>query len=949
MEDKKEPLLQDYEQDQEDLMKNDFVSKYKDLPSIDVEMSYLSDFSHKGTSCLYKSFYPLLVILYYLFCCCFCFKSDAEPPRKLVAKRFKRWIKRRGERKRDPLDALLKLYAREEGIVEELEEIRLNPDFTSIFRNDLEFYLPQLCSYCLFEDDFDDLKRFIIIAAQSNIFFSHRVLFFLESLMSTDDSVNENIQSILATLSQTTIPNIHKYRENGQHTQKEIEEVIENYKKTEILSPHTIHRYRKKICASDITLEKYCYTMGVETNLTNENGYLSTPFFVFSLTNLCNIILNSIDRESALFEGLQKINMHLPASVYIPFVNASMRNYVVLHINVMEAKVFVTKERAPFLVCVEVFRPQEKEFREKIDQIEDSSSSEDEEELLDIEMQNKSTNRVATQWKNFLIKSNVIEKEEKFPPQEDNIDSPPKFQTKHKSHGAVKDSLRGHLEKRKPQNKRKFDIMKTLFKKNKLHKEDLIKKIDKFADEKFSHLVSLKKIKKHDPFSDFLDFNQPRSMSRTFTGDMNSLQPNSLRKLSDAIDIPSPIEFEKSNSHKENDNLAGTNLTRKGKSDEHDTSELVHSPSCIGDFYEGPIIQKNSVIVTKGHLNKPCMLSATGKPIKIEPNNFGKNNYEEEKYTFSKSNLLNEDDQSVTNSDEDIKVSGETATEQERRIRKHSIFGHLKTWKLLRLIVKSGDDLRQEQFAMQLICQIDQIFKKKKLNIWLKTYEILATGKDCGLIEFLSDAISIDALKKKHPTCSLDDYFKTKFTTKKALSKARDAFARSLAGYSLACYILQIKDRHNGNILLDSEGHIMHIDFGFLLTNAPGKGLNFEQAPFKLTDEFIEVLEGPESKYFKRFRQKLISGFSAIQKKAEHLICLVEMMIVSQEELDCFYGGRERVINELRSRLFPFNRNKVMSRAECREYVDQLIDQSSNNWRTKFYDGFQKCCQGIAA
>lgn len=55
----------------------------------------------------------------------------------------------------------------------------------------------------------------------------------------------------------------------------------------------------------------------------------------------------------------------------------------------------------------------------------------------------------------------------------------------------------------------------------------------------------------------------------------------------------------------------------------------------------------------------------------------------------------------------------ETSEQQEKRIRKQSIFGHLKTWKLLRIIVKSGDDLRQEQFAMQLIMQIDQIFKRK--------------------------------------------------------------------------------------------------------------------------------------------------------------------------------------------------------------------------------------------
>ena len=42
------------------------------------------------------------------------------------------------------------------------------------------------------------------------------------------------------------------------------------------------------------------------------------------------------------------------------------------------------------------------------------------------------------------------------------------------------------------------------------------------------------------------------------------------------------------------------------------------------------------------------------------------------------------------------------------------------------------------------------------------------------------------------------------------------------------CYVLQIKDRHNGNIMVDIAGHIMHIDFGFLLSNAPGTGIKFE-------------------------------------------------------------------------------------------------------------------------
>lgn len=42
---------------------------------------------------------------------------------------------------------------------------------------------------------------------------------------------------------------------------------------------------------------------------------------------------------------------------------------------------------------------------------------------------------------------------------------------------------------------------------------------------------------------------------------------------------------------------------------------------------------------------------------------------------------------------------------------------------------------------------------------------------------------------------------------------------------------------------MDEEGHIIHIDFGFMLSNSPG-GVNFESAPFKLTRELLEVKLG---------------------------------------------------------------------------------------------------------
>lgn len=88
-------------------------------------------------------------------------------------------------------------------------------------------------------------------------------------------------------------------------------------------------------------------------------------------------------------------------------------------------------------------------------------------------------------------------------------------------------------------------------------------------------------------------------------------------------------------------------------------------------------------------------------------------------------------------------------------MQENSPFGQLKSWNLCRIIVKSIDDVRQEQFAMQLISQIYQIFKIKKLPLWLKTYEILATGPNCGLIEVINDAMSIDEIHKRGDNATL--------------------------------------------------------------------------------------------------------------------------------------------------------------------------------------------------
>lgn len=83
--------------------------------------------------------------------------------------------------------------------------------------------------------------------------------------------------------------------------------------------------------------------------------------------------------------------------------------------------------------------------------------------------------------------------------------------------------------------------------------------------------------------------------------------------------------------------------------------------------------------------------------------------------------------------------------------------------------------------------------------------------------------------------------------------------------------------RHNGNILLNSEGHLIHIDFGFILSTSP-RNLGFETSPFKLTPEFVEVMGGLGSDMFEYFKILILQGLIAARKHMDRILNLVEIM-----------------------------------------------------------------------
>ena len=214
-------------------------------------------------------------------------------------------------------------------------------------------------------------------------------------------------------------------------------------------------------------------------------------------------------------------------------------------------------------------------------------------------------------------------------------------------------------------------------------------------------------------------------------------------------------------------------------------------------------------------------------------------------------------------------VFGEAWETKKERIRKSSPYGWMKNWDLVSVIVKTGADLRQEAFACQLIRVCHKIWVDAGIPVWVKLMRILVTGESSGLIETIANGVSLHSIKRsltlasieggtnpRRRLASLKDHFVKVFGVPEgeAYKMGVDAFKRSLAAYSMISYVLQLKDRHNGNVLIDNEGHIIHIDFGFMLSNSPG-GVGVEAAPFKLTYEYVEVLGGVGSEEFEDFKR----------------------------------------------------------------------------------------------
>lgn len=195
---------------------------------------------------------------------------------------------------------------------------------------------------------------------------------------------------------------------------------------------------------------------------------------------------------------------------------------------------------------------------------------------------------------------------------------------------------------------------------------------------------------------------------------------------------------------------------------------------------------------------------------------------------------------------------------------------------MFKVMIKNGDDLRQDQLIMQMFTLMDRLLKKVNLDLKLTPYRILATGANDGLMEFVQDSYPVSyvvekfegplGFLQKHQPDPNAEYF----VNPEALS----TYVKSVAGYCVLTYLLGIGDRHLDNLMMKTDGNLFHIDFGYIFGADPKP----YPPPFRLTKEMVEGMGGVQSQHYLKFQTYCCQAFNWLRKSADLILNLLNLM-----------------------------------------------------------------------
>lgn len=259
----------------------------------------------------------------------------------------------------------------------------------------------------------------------------------------------------------------------------------------------------------------------------------------------------------------------------------------------------------------------------------------------------------------------------------------------------------------------------------------------------------------------------------------------------------------------------------------------------------------------------------------------------------------------------------------------------------INVIIKSGDDLAQDEFALLFAELLNSIWRQRAgLEARIVTYRCLSLRQRIGLIEVVNGCSSIaslqggitGALKKD----SIANFFRQN-TSPSNFEYCMENFVATLAGACVFEYLLGIGDRHGDNVLLKKDGEIFHIDFAYLMGNKTYfAGVNREPQPFTFSAAHLEALGGKNGQNFAKFRKMSADCFNAA-RKSHVFLCGVCMLAAGRKmphlnKIDDVYSLRDALVIE-------------MTDQDAEKYWYNLMDTALNTTRIQLNDAAHNLVQ----
>jgi hypothetical protein len=191
-----------------------------------------------------------------------------------------------------------------------------------------------------------------------------------------------------------------------------------------------------------------------------------------------------------------------------------------------------------------------------------------------------------------------------------------------------------------------------------------------------------------------------------------------------------------------------------------------------------------------------------------------------------------------------------------------------------KFILKTDSGLRKENIVSSLIIilqnKLIQQMKRGRIDYFepIPTYKIIMITNNIGVIEFLDDCLTLKNINSKNYTLQnyiLDNNKDSRIKT------IKERFAKSLAISSCLSYVLGLGDRHASNIMISKSGHIIHIDYGYILEN-PIHSTIVNNPIIRISHEMIDFLGGWNSEYYDLFKNYIIKVFDIIRLYSDIII-----------------------------------------------------------------------------